>query len=96
MSEPITPLDPVFLHRLHAGEVGFAYEHFDRTCDSMEEPLGLGIVADNGDRVCDNMDFYPAECHPEYTRRILVCLQYCRGIPTEDLEKQNALLGLTG
>lgn len=96
MSEPITPLDPVFLHRLHAGNVQFAYEHFSRTCDDMDNPLGMGIVADNGDRFVDNNDYYPAECHPEFVRRILVCLNYCNGIPTEDLEKQNALLGLNG
>ena len=96
MSKPITPLDPTFVRRLHAGQVEFAYEHFERSCDDMEDPQGLAVIADNGDRVCDNMDYYPTECHPEFTRRILVCLQYCRGMKTEDLEKQNQLLGLTG
>ena len=88
MSEPITPLDPVFLHRLHAGNVQFAYEHFSRTCDTEDDPLGLAVVSDAGERVCDNQDYYPTECHPEYTRRILVCLQYCHGISTEDLENR--------
>jgi hypothetical protein len=94
MSKPITPLDPIFERRLHAGTVEFAYEHFERSCDTMEEPGGLGIVADDGNRFVDNNDYYPAECHPELVRRILLCLNYCKGISSDDLEKQNALLGL--
>ena len=87
-------MSTVNANRLHAGLIEFAYEHFEKTCDGMDNPSGLRIIAENGDSVCDNNDYYPCECDPEYTRRIMACLKYCHGMTTDDLEKQATLLGV--
>lgn len=54
---------------------------------------GFAIESDDRMDVCNNEEYYPAECHPEHIRRILACLHYCYGMSTMDLEKQNALMG---
>ena len=82
-----------FVWRLHRGLVGFIAERFERGCDSSDAMKGYRLVSDDGLTVCDNQDYYPAETDPEHIRRILACLHYCNGMATEDLERQNALLG---
>ena len=89
----VSKLPVEFVRRLHAGQVGFISECFARSCDSDDRMLGFRLVSDDGNTVCDNQDYYPTECDPEHIRRILACLHHCSGMTTEDIEKQNALLG---
>lgn len=91
-----TNMAPVTFDRLHRGHIEFHIEKFARTKDYTDDADNLSgrrMVTEDGDHVCDNNDYYPAECNPEYVRRILACLQYCHLMPTEDLEKSNALMG---
>ena len=87
-------LPQAYLDRLHNGDVEFKLRVFEQSAQASDmQPLGLAIQADNGQDVCSNEDYYPAECDPDHTRRILACLHYCHGMATSELEKQNALLG---
>ena len=87
-------LDPVFKHRLHAGQVEFITERFERSAESYGDNMqGVRLESDDGNTVCDNNDYYPAETDPELIKRIIACLQYCHGMSTDELEKQNALMG---
>ena len=44
--------------------------------------------------VMDNTLHCPTVVDPEYVRRILARMNYCTGMSTEELEKQNQLLGV--
>lgn len=85
-----------FNERLHAGEGLFKLERFERSTDRTWE-LGTGVrVVEviSGIEVCDNNDYYPAKTSADLSRRIVACLNHCQGISTEELEKQNKLMGV--
>jgi len=89
-------MNPARRDYLHSGQMLFRLVPFERSTDPMDEPpVGVAIHTKEGETVCDNQDFYPHEVDPAYMRRIVACLNHCHGMRTEDLEKQNALLGLT-
>lgn len=85
-----------FNERLHAGEGLFKLERFERFTDRTgEQGTGVRVIeVISGIEVCDNNDYYPAKTSADLSRRIVACLKHCHGIPTEELEKQNMLMGV--
>lgn len=85
-----------FNERLHAGEGLFKLERFEQFTDRTGSPAtGVRVVeVVSGTEVCDNKDYYPVNTSPDLSRRIVACLNHCQGISTEELEKQNKLMGV--
>lgn len=85
-----------FIEQLHAGKGVFKLERFERFTDRTgEQGTGVRVVeVVSGVEVCDNNDYYPAKTSADLSRRIVACLHHCQGIPTEELEKQNKLMGV--
>lgn len=85
-----------FNKQLHAGKGLFKLERFEQTMDQIGKPwTGVRVVEiTSGVEVCDNKEYYPVETSPDLSRRIVACLNHCQGISTEELEKQNKLMGV--
>lgn len=89
-----TKLPPFLVHQIHAGEANYTIEKFSRSADLIDaEMRGMRICVDQYGTVCDNEDFYPHPIDPQLSMRVIACLQYCQGISTDELIKQNKLMG---
>ena len=55
----------------------------------LPDKVGCDKITDNsGHEVWSNDGWEPTSLEPDDLQRIVACVNFCAGIPTEDLEKQ--------